>query len=136
MQPLLKFIGRDLEDLTMDEWLATKSEELQPIATKWFREITDCGPDVQAIFHDGHPIGCVDNTPFAYVDAFKHHVNLGFFQGADLPDEHGLLEGTGKRMRHIKLRPGETQNKGPIKLLIEVAYADIKERLILESRGG
>ncbi len=136
MQPLLKFTGRDLEDLTMNEWLATKPEELQSIATKWFNAITACGPDVQAIFHDGHPIGCVENTPFAYVNVFKHHVNLGFFQGADLPDEQGLLEGTGKRMRHIKLQPGETYDEDAIKLLIEVAYADIKERLILESRGG
>ncbi len=134
MEPLLKFNGKDLEDMTMSEWLESKPEVLRPIATQWFKAIKTCGPDVQDIFHDGHPIGCVEDTPFAYVNAFKHHVNLGFFQGADLPDETGLLEGTGKRMRHIKLRPGETQDEAAILQLIEVAYADIKERLILEGR--
>lgn len=135
MEPLLKFYGKDLEDLTMSEWLESKPEALRPIATKWFNAIKACGPDVQDIFHDGHPIGCIEEAPFAYVNAFKHHVNLGFFYGATLPDEQILLEGTGKRMRHIKLRPEEKQDEAAILQLIEVAYADIKERLMLEGRG-
>lgn len=132
MVPLLKFTGKDLQEMTMPEWLATKPEALQFIASKWFKAIQICGPDVQSIFHDGHPIGCVDDTPFAYVDAFRHHVNLGFFHGADLPDDKGLLEGTGKRMRHIKLRPGEDQDAEAIKRLLVVAYVDIKERYAVE----
>ena len=40
---------------------------------------------------------------YAYVRAFKAHVNLGFFQGAHLPDPENLLEGTGKTLRHVKL---------------------------------
>ena len=120
----------------MNEWLAGKPEELQAIASKWFKVISSCGPDVQEIFHDGHPIGCVENAPFTYVNAFSKHVNVGFFYGMDLPDEKGLLEGSGKRMRHIKLKPGEEQDEAAIQLLIEVAYADIKERLMLESLKG
>ena len=136
MNALLKFYGKYLEEMTMEEWLAGKPEALQPIALKWFNKIKSCGPDVQDIFHDGHPIGCVEQAPFAYVNAFRQHVNLGFFYVAELPDETGLLEGSGKNMRHIKLRPEEPQDEGAIKSLLEVAYADIKERLILEGRGG
>ncbi|MDW3196929.1 MAG: DUF1801 domain-containing protein [Cytophagales bacterium] len=135
MEPILKFFGKDLEEITMMEWLASKPEILQPIALKWFEIVKSCGPDVQDIFHDGYPIGCVEDAPFAYVNAYSKHVNLGFFYGADLPDEKGVLEGSGKRMRHIKLRPGEEQDESYIKLLINVAYADIKERLVLENRG-
>lgn len=58
--PLLKFTGKDLEEMTIPEWLATKPEELQLIASTWFKVIQSCGPDVQSIFHDGHPIGSVD----------------------------------------------------------------------------
>ena len=36
------------------------------------------------------------------VAAYSHHVNLGFYYGVELPDSHGLLRGTGKKMRHIR----------------------------------
>jgi hypothetical protein len=39
---------------------------------------------------------------FCYVAAYAHHVNLGFYFVAELPDPHGLLKGTGKMMRHIR----------------------------------
>jgi uncharacterized protein YbjT (DUF2867 family) len=42
-----------------------------------------------------------------YANAFKAHVDVGFFRGAELADPDGLLEGTGKFMRHVKLRPGQ-----------------------------
>ena len=44
---------------------------------------------------------------YAYARAFRAHVNLGFFQGVHLPDPAGLLEGTGKTLRHVKLRMPE-----------------------------
>jgi hypothetical protein len=45
---------------------------------------------------------------FCYVAAYANHVNLGFYLGADLPDPHGLLKGTGKKMRHIRFKsPGD-----------------------------
>ena len=46
--------------------------------------------------------------PFAYVKAFTSAVNFGFWRGADLADADGRLEGTGDRMRHVKIRgPGD-----------------------------
>jgi len=39
---------------------------------------------------------------FCYVAAYAYHVNLGFYFGAELPDPHGVLKGTGKKMRHIR----------------------------------
>jgi hypothetical protein len=53
------------------------------------------------------PTACSDDAAFGYVNAFKDHVNVGFFYGALLRDPAHLLEGTGKRMRHVKLRPGQ-----------------------------
>ncbi len=41
--------------------------------------------------------------PFAYVKAFSKAVNLGFWRGVDLDDPGGLLEGTGDRMRHVRI---------------------------------
>jgi hypothetical protein len=74
----------------------------------------------------------VGEAAFAYVNAFKAHANVGFFHGALLPDPAGLLEGSGKRMRHLKLRPGRELNAGALEDLIGAAYRDTRQRLGLE----
>jgi hypothetical protein len=51
------------------------------------------------------PVACVGDAPFGYVNVFKTHVNIGFFFGAELEDSTGLLQGTGRRMRHVKVQP-------------------------------
>ena len=63
---------------------------------------------------------------------FTAHVNVGFFRGAELADPDGLLEGTGKFMRHVKLRPGQPVDDAALKRLIRAAYADMKQRLEAE----
>jgi hypothetical protein len=113
----------------IDAWLSDQPAELGAIAHEWFDKMRQCGDDVRELLHDGCPVACVQDAPFAYVNAFRAHVNVGFFHGADLPDPAGLLAGTGKRMRHVKLRPGATADFGALADLIEAAYADIKSRL-------
>lgn len=41
--------------------------------------------------------------PFAYIKAYKTAVNFGFWRGAELEDPHGVLQGTGSKMRHLKI---------------------------------
>jgi hypothetical protein len=88
-----------------------------------------CGTDVRELLHDGFPTVCIEDAPFAYVGVFKDHVNVGFFHGASLPDPAGLLEGTGKHMRHVKLRPGRAVDTSALEALIAAAYRDIVSRL-------
>jgi len=71
----------------------------------------------------------VGDAAFGYVDVFTAHVNVGFFHGAFLDDPAGLLEGNGKRMRHVKLRPGVERDPAALHTLIVAAYLDIKERM-------
>ena len=78
--------------------------------------------------HDGFATACVGDAPFAYVGVFKAHVNVGFFHGATLPDPARLLEGKGKRMRHVKLRPGHAFDASALEALISAAYRDIGTR--------
>jgi hypothetical protein len=129
MEKLLRYIGKDIQKIDLLTWLYNKPQELHPLVKMWLTEIQKCGKDVQIIFHDNYPIGCVNHAPFVYVNAFKAHVNVGFFYGAELPDTTGLMEGTGKRMRHIKLTPGLEKDEKEIKSLIQSAYLDIKQRL-------
>jgi hypothetical protein len=89
----------------------------------------ECGDDVRELLHDGHPTACVGDAAFGYVNAFTRHVNVGFFFGAHLPDPAGLLEGTGKRMRHVKLTPGIDRDLTALDRLIRAAYLDVRARL-------
>ena len=88
-----------------------------------------CGDEFRELLHDGGPVACVGDAPFGYVNAFKAHVNVGFFQGATLTDPAGLLQGSGKYMRHVKLKPGGVVNTAALARLIVDAYSDIKARL-------
>jgi hypothetical protein len=53
----------------------------------------------------------------------KAHVNLMFAQGAELPDPAGLLSGTGKRARHVKIRQPGDVDRPEIRALLEAAVA-------------
>lgn len=109
------------------------SGELGLIARRWFEVMRACGNDVRELLHDGHPTACVDDAAFGYVNAFKAHVNVGFFRGAELADPENLLEGTGKLMRHVKLKSDPDVDATALTTLIKTAYADMKARLKLPS---
>jgi hypothetical protein len=135
-EKILLFSGARERDPAIEPWLAQQSGELGVLARQWFDFMRGCGHDVRELFHDGCPVVCVSDAPFAYVNAFKAHVNVGFFQGADLPDPAGLLEGNGKRMRHVKLKPEAGGDPAALRRLILEAYDDIRRRLPPVSPGG
>ena len=103
--------------------------ELGAIAQQWFEVMRKCGDEVRELMHDGCPVACLGDAPFGYVNVFTSHVNVGFFRGATLPDPAGLLQGNGKFMRHVKLRPGAATNEAALSRLIADAYSDIKDRV-------
>ena len=105
---------------------------LGTIAQRWFEVMRHCGDDVRELLHDGHPTACIGDAAFAYVNVFRAHVNVGFFRGAEIADPGRLLEGTGKFMRHVKLRPERSVDATALMDLIETAYTDMKRRLEAE----
>ena len=129
MSALFRFPGSVKRDPAVEIWMREHSGALGAIARHWFEVMRACGDDVRELLHDGHPTACVGDAAFAYVNAFKAHVNVGFFRGAEIADPKGLLEGTGKFMRHVKLRPGCNVSATALSKLIEAAYADMKGRL-------
>jgi hypothetical protein len=126
---LLRFNGAVKRDPAIDAWMKERAGELGAIAQQWFGVMRDCGDEVRELLHDGCPVACLGDTPFGYVNVFTAHVNVGFFQGAALRDPARLLEGTGKFMRHVKLRLGTATSAVELSGLIEDAYADIKLRV-------
>lgn len=126
MDRVLRFNGAMPRDPAVEAWLRGKPGELGEIARHWFARIRASGPDVLELMHDGAATACVGDAAFAYVNVFKAHVNLGFFRGAWLPDPAELLQGDGKYMRHVKLRPGEDLDAAALQALLTAAYRDIK----------
>lgn len=126
---LFRLSGAVKRDAAVEAWLRGEPVELRGIASQWFSHIRACGGDVLEVMHDGCPTACVEDAAFAYVNTFKSHVNVGFFRGATLADPAGLLEGSGKRMRHVKLFPGQPIAATALQTLIAAAYVDIKARL-------
>jgi len=129
MSQLLRFPSSVARDPAIEVWMHEHPDALGAIAQRWFEVMRDCGDDVRELLHDGHPTACVADAAFAYVNAFKAHVNVGFFRGTEIADPSGLLEGTGKFMRHVKLRPECDVDATALLTLIETAYTDIKGRL-------
>ena len=128
-QDIFRLSGAVRRDPAVDTWLTEGPVELRSLARRWFVVMRQCGDDVRELMHDGCPVACVDNAPFGYVNSFKSHVNIGFFCGALLQDPAGLLLGSGKRMRHVKVSPARQLNAAALSDLIAAAYVDIKVRL-------
>jgi len=128
--PLSNSVKRDPE---IEVWMDRHTGELGAIAQRWFDVMRGCGDDVREVLHDGHPTACVGDAAFGYVNAFTSHVNVGFFLGAEIDDPSGLLVGTGKFMRHVKLRPETDIDTTALTKLIKTAYTDMKG---LMKKGG
>ena len=123
---LLRFDGAVAHHPAVDAWLQRHNGELGATARHWFQIMRSCGDEVRELLHDGCPVACLGDVPFAYVNVFKAHVNVGFFRGAFLPDPSHLLQGQGKSMRHVKLRPALPVPTAALQHLIDAAWQDIK----------
>jgi hypothetical protein len=156
MDVILRLSGAVERDPAIDVWLNSPPDDLRSIARKWFTQMRQLDDDVRELMHDGCPVACVFDAPFAYVNTFRSHVNVGFFNGAALrasgkkgvrplasggltpffpdalSDPAGLLEGAGKRMRHVKLKPGFDIDFSSLTALIDESYRDMKMRVQLE----
>jgi hypothetical protein len=128
-EDLLRFDGAVERDPAIDAWFKNRPGELGEIARRWFQVMRTSGDEVRELLHDGCPVACLGDVPFGYVNVFREHVNVGFYQGATLPDPARLLQGSGKFMRHVKLKPGEAINAVALNKLIEAAWTDVKDRV-------
>lgn len=129
MDALFRLYGAQRRDPAVEDWFTGVTDPYRLMVQPWFERMRACGPDVRELIHDGRPTACVGDAAFAYVHAFRAHASVGFYNGADLPDPAGLLEGAGKRMRHVKLRPGQALDEAALDALIAASYQDIRRQL-------
>jgi len=120
---------------SFDDCVSDSSDHVKEIAKRLRNLIIDVYPDVvevpwpkQRII--GYGIGPKKMSEhFCYVGAYSEYVNLGFYYGAELSDPEGLLEGTGKKFRHIKVYETEAVDRWAIRDIVQRAFEERKKAL-------
>lgn len=116
---------------SFDDVVSGSSSEVEKIARRLRELILDVYPDVVEVPWPkqrivGYGVGPKKMSEhFCYIGVHRNHVNLGFYYGAELSDPAGLLEGTGKKLRHIKIRDDEAIDQPAHRRLVQLS---LKER--------
>ena len=117
----------DLMDITVPA--------LQPVARRLREIIVDVDQDFVEVVRLGDRAATYGVGPkkmsegYSYILPHAEWVNLGFYKGAILPDPAGLMEGTGAKMRHVKVRSVGAAERPEIRRLIEKALSERKQAL-------
>lgn len=126
---------KKITNSTFLDLLDISVEKLHPIAKRLREIIIEIDPDACEVVRLGDKAATYGVGPkkmsegYAYILPYKNWVNLGFYKGAHLLDESGIMEGTGKNMRHVKIRSLEDTEKPEIKKLLVLALQERKTAL-------
>ena len=88
---------------TLEEYIKDLEKDKAVIVKELVSIVTKAAPKGEKGIKWAQPVFWDDNGPFCFIKAHKNHVNIGFWRGVELKDPKGLLEGTGDKMRHIKI---------------------------------
>jgi hypothetical protein len=120
---------------TFDDVVAGVATEVEEIARRLRALIEAIHPDAVEVPRPGERTSGYGVGPrkmsetYAYIAPQTTYVNLGFYHGVSLPDPAGLLEGTGKELRHVKIRSIEEADQPPVRHLIREALRERRTAL-------
>jgi hypothetical protein len=99
---------------TIDEYTKDQDNDKGAIVKELVTIVKKAAPSGEDGIKWSQPVFWDDNGPFCFIKAHKDHVNIGFWRGAQMKDPKGLLEGTGEKMRHIKITTTQDIDEGAI----------------------
>jgi hypothetical protein len=116
---------------TVEQFLSTYPADVQELALKARELVQEIVPDVREQVYEAYKtIGYGSVTKkdamFCYIAPLKDRINLGFYRGVVLPDANGLLEGTGKLLRHVKVHSMAELEQPALRQLITDAVAELE----------
>ena len=117
-------------DPAVEAWFRDFPEPLRLLVLPWFERMRSRGSDVRELIHDGCPVACAGEAAFGYVTPSGRTPRSASSRARRCPTRLELLEGTGKRMRHVKIRPGVPSDEGALEDLVGAAYSDMRQRII------
>jgi len=119
---------------SVDEYIAGL-EGWQAKAVATLRQLVlEAVPEATESFKWAQP-GYESNGPFCYIKTFKRHINFGFWWGSAIDDPLGLLQGSGEKMRHVKITSLADIDPQVLKSLAQ-ASAEANHRLGTPSKTG
>jgi hypothetical protein len=111
--------------MTIEQFIASYDHKVQDVFTQLRVIVLELLPETEEILFTGwknisYGTGesRADKDLIVYIAPLKDSVNLGFYRGANLPDKKNLLKGTGKLLRHVKLKSIADSEIDDIKQLI------------------
>ncbi|HJS29619.1 MAG TPA: DUF1801 domain-containing protein [Anaerolineales bacterium] len=124
---------------TFEEAISRSSSHVAAIARLLRELILEVDPNVvevpwphQQII--GYGVGPKKMTEhYCYIAPQKEYANLGFYYGAVLPDPEGLLEGTGKVLRHVKVRESVEVSGPALRQLVQLALEERRKTLVIKT---
>lgn len=109
-----------------DDLVQLAKEPLRPVMDRLRSIILEIDPDACEVVRLGDRAATYGCGPrkmiegYSYIMPFANWVNLGFFKGVSLPDPENLLEGSGKKLRHVKMRSlTDTERPGVRQLIVD-----------------
>lgn len=120
---------------TFEELLETMTPELQPVGQRLKEIIQELDPNAVEVVRLGDRAATYGVGPkkmsegYTYILPHAKWIDLGFYKGADIPDPTGLLEGTGAKMRHVKVRDLASCQNPAIRDLLVAALDERKSAL-------
>ncbi|MER5624883.1 DUF1801 domain-containing protein [Streptosporangium sp. NPDC002544] len=95
----------------VDAYVETKLQpKYQEIVAALRKLMADCAPDAVECLTHGSPAWRATRN-LAVISQSKTHLTFAFERGAEFEDAHGLLEGVGKKTRHIKIKTLDGMNE-------------------------
>ena len=106
---------KDVDDYvaSLSGWQAEAAAQLRDV-------VREAAPDAEEAIKWSQPVYS-HNGPFCYFKAFKKHINFGFWRGAQMSDPSSLLQGTGGKMRHVKITSLDDIQPDVFKTLVRTA---------------
>lgn len=119
----------------LEEFVNHSEPKMRNLARKVREYVRSAYPDLIERLDKGYWVirygtGEKMNDDVAYISTHKAHLNIGFMRGSQLPDPTGLLEGTGKMLRHVKIKKEtDLQERGEaLRALLDAALEDYMKR--------
>ena len=120
---------------SFEDVLTSAGEPVQALARHMREIILALDPDVVEVPWPQQGIAGYGVGPkkmsehYCYIGLYQAHVNIGFYHGINLPDPRGLLKGSGKKLRHIKLHNQVDTELPGLRELLAAARAEREQAL-------
>lgn len=113
-------MAKDHPDPAVESYVESAESDIRPILDSLLALVRETLPDAEESVKWGRPVFTLERD-VCYVAKARAHDSLGFYEGAEIDDPRGLLQGSGKKLRHVKVEVGAPVPEDELRKLLEGA---------------